>query len=139
MMKNIKLILLFSLVTGAAFAQGCRGRNGDSKRLTSDSDCIILEQGIFRCDSLVNGYVRYMDSQHNTICVLAFENKIYKGEWDPKTKAMKQQPDPEHVPDEEGSYKNGALWSGKKYIKDQNGMVLRTLLFEEGHLTGEEK
>jgi hypothetical protein len=136
-MKKI-VLFVFLLISISSFSQTCRGRNGDSKRLTTSGDCIILEQGVFRCDSLLNGYVKYMDSQRNTICVLAFENKIYKGEWDPVTKHMKQQADPDYVSNEDGEYKNGALWNGKKYIKDQNGVILKTLLFEEGHFTGEE-
>ena len=134
-----KILALFLLVmTLTSYSQNCGGRNGDSKRLTTTSDYIILEQGVFHCDSLYNGYVRYMDTQHNTICILAFDNKIYKGEWDPVTKHMKQQADPENVPTEQGEYRNGALWNGKKFIKDQNGMLLKTLLFEEGRYVGDE-
>lgn len=139
--SHILLTILFVIINFvSAFTQTskCVGKNGQTKRITNDKYSQVIEKGTFKCDTLVNGFVWYKDSLHKTLYVLKYENRIYKGEWDTKTKTMKKkQKNNNGTIDEDGVLKNGVLWTGKKYLYDKNGLILKVLIFQDGHFLRE--
>lgn len=149
-MQKIYIKILFSLSfllhTLASNAQkdtlSCPGKNGSSKKIESSENSRTYQIGVFKCDTLVDGHISYCDTAGQTLYILKFKNRIYQGEIDPKTNKPKK-----NISDhngvkllaEDGEFKNGYLWSGKKYMYDKIGLLYKILIFKNGRLIGEAK
>jgi hypothetical protein len=133
----MKYVLIFLLYSQFIFSQTeCIGLNGKSfKRDTINKLCW---EGEFLCDTLINGTLSILNKNDSILSILVFKNKKYIYEIDLKTREQIIQNKNNELT-EDGYFINNSLYTGKKYIYDKDGLLVRVFFFKEGTLSSEGK
>ncbi len=108
---------------------GCMGGGSGPERLY-DSQKRVVQEGEFKNGRLWSGRWYRYNTDGLLTKIEVYKNGKYMGDevikdcWTstPKGKQLT----------EDGEYKNGKLWNGKKYVYDKNGLILKIEIWKNG-------
>jgi len=130
-------LFLFTGISNLAIAQElpCEGFSDKVNRVLYQYDNFrVIEKGKYYCGIFMNGRITFIDSKNKTLCILSIKKGIYQGELNPKTgEPVKKK---KGILNEDGEFKDGVLYNGKKYIYDEKGLLIAIALFKDGVFTG---
>jgi hypothetical protein len=130
-------ILIISSTSAKAQEPGCEGFTGKDTRIILKSDNLIVrETGDYYCDTLTNGRMIFESPSGKKFCILKFSKGKYQHELDPKTaKPIKPKRNSKKL-DEDGTFLDGSLYNGKKYIYDEQGLLMAIVIITNGKFGG---